>query len=373
MTQQSPDDSSNNKSGMVRERFDGTELVRVPETASTAIAAAAKAAIEARYILALRRPRDIDLVRTKLMSECVRPGFAEAAIYRKPVGTKKNEQTGDYEKQFIEGLSVRFAEAALRCMTNIYQSASSIFDDDTKSIVRVSLMDLEGNGTVEHDVTVTKTVERKFLKKGQRPVSSRTNSYGDQVYIVEATDDEVLNKTNALISKARRNLMLQLVPGDVLADCEAKCRETMSNQDAKDPAAARKKIFDAFAGIGVMPDQLKSYLGIEGDAPLLPAQMRELRGIFSAIQDGETTWNAIVEAKAPVGEGEKKTAAAKKVEEVLKNHTAKANTPTKRDGAKAADAEPKPASAEANKPADESKSSDPAADKSGNPEPGANG
>jgi hypothetical protein len=358
MTTHSPDEH-NNSQGMVRERFDGTEIVRVPETASTAIAAAAKAAIEARYILALRRPRDMDKVRTLLMKDCERPGFAESAIYRKPVGKKQNAETGEWEQQYIEGLSVRFSEAALRYMTNIYQSASSIFDDETKGIVRVSLMDLESNSTVEMDVTVTKTVERKSLKKNQRPVSSRTNSYGDTVFIVEATDDEVLNKTNALISKARRNAMLQLVPGDILSDCESKCRETMKNQDAKDPAAAKKKIFDVFAGIGVMPDQLKSYLGIESDAPLQPAQLRELRGIFSAIQEGETTWNAIVEAKQPVGEGEKKTAAAKKVEELLKTHTQKANTPTKKEGAKQDD-----------KKAD---SGDPAADKSGNPEPGANG
>lgn len=365
MTQHSPDDDNSSAPAMVRERFDGTELVRVPETASVAIAAAAKASIEARYILALRRPRDIDKVRTQLMAECARPGFAESAIYRKPVGSKYNDETGQWEKTYAEGLSVRFAEAALRHMTNIYQSAMSIYDDDTKAIVRVTLLDLESNSTVEFDVTVTKTVERKALKKNQKPISTRTNSYGDPVFIVEATDDEVLNKTNALIAKARRNCMLQLVPGDILDDCENKCRETQKNQDAKDPAAARKKIFDNFAGIGVMPDQLKNYLGLEGEAHLLPAQLGELRAIFSAIKDGETTWNAIVEAKQPVAEGEKKSASAKKVDDILKDHAKKVDEVIKAAKAKKADAK-----ADEKK---EEKPADPAADSSGNAEPGANG
>lgn len=372
MTTQPPENNNPN-AGIKRETFAGSEMVRVPETASVAIAAAAKATIEARYILAVRNPRNMMDVRIRLLRECERPGFAEAAIYRKPVGRKLNPETNKWEDKFVEGMSVRFAEAAFRSMTNMYRSATFIYDDEEKAIVRVAMMDLETNSTAEDDIAVTKTVERKELKKNQKPIATRTNSYGEPLYIVAATDDEVLNKVNALKAKARRNCMLELVPGDIIDECEAKCRETMAKADAQDPDAAKKRIFDAFAKIGVMPAQLLSYLELAADAPLNPAQLRELRGIFSAIQDGDTTWAAIVEAKAPVADGEKKSAAAKKVEDILKDHTAKVNKPKPKDESKAAAGDTKPAGGETKAAADETKTADPAADKSGNPEPGANG
>jgi len=360
-------ETAESNASLVRQSFDGEELEVRHETASTAIAAAAKASIEARYILAMKRPRDWDTVRTKLLKECERPGFAEAAIYKKPVGSKKNDETGEWEKQFIEGLSVRFAEAAIRNVSNFYSSATSIYDDPDKAIVRITVMDLESNATIEQDVHVTKSVERRSLKKGQKPIAQRVNSYGEPVFIVPATDDEVLNKTNALISKALRNGVLRLLPGDIQDECEDKCRATQLNRDAKDPAAAKKRLFDSFATLGIMPDQLKDYLGTEGD--LQPAQLADLRAVFSAIRDGETTWTAIVEAKHPSGDGDKKdnTAAKKVVDDLLQKQKEKM-------AAKGAEKKSDPKSAgQGSLPVDGGKPSDPAADRSGNPAPGSDG
>ncbi len=48
----------------VREDFGGTTSnLAVQETASTAVAAQAKAMVEARYVMAMRRPRQWDQVR----------------------------------------------------------------------------------------------------------------------------------------------------------------------------------------------------------------------------------------------------------------------------------------------------------------------
>lgn len=314
-------DHVENNASTVRQQFQGDEMTVQHETASVAIAAAAKATIEARYIIAMKRPRDLDVVRQKLLKECERPGFAEAAIFRKPLGSKFNDETGKWEKQYAEGLSVRFAEAAKRCLTNIYWSAVSIYDDQEKSVVRVTVMDLESNDTGETDIHVSKTVERSKLKEGQRPLAERVNSGGKKVYVVPATDDEILNKVNALISKAFRNNLLRIVPGDIQDECEEKCRATQADRDKKDPGAAKKKLFDAFAGIGVMPDALKEYLGHPND--LAPSELAELRAIFSAIRDGETTWAAIVDAKSPAEGTEKNGAAQKKVEDLIDKHKTK--------------------------------------------------
>jgi len=290
------------EAAIVRDQYDGTEIAVQHETAAAAVAASAKATIEARYIVAMKRPRNMDNVRTLLLRECRRPGFAEAARYRKPVGRKYNEETRQWEAAHVEGLSVRFAEAAMRLMGNLSVEAASLYDDAQKVIVRVSVTDLETNAVVTTDVTVAKTVERKTLKKGQRALRERLNSYGDKVFLVEATDDEVLNRVNALASKAKRNAVLSLLPADIRDECDETCVRVMHDADAKDPDAAKKKLLDAFAGIGVLPGSLAEYLGHD-TAQLAPAELAELRATYAAIRDGETTWSAVVDARRDDGAG----------------------------------------------------------------------
>lgn len=268
------------------------------ETATTALATQAKAMVESRYIMAMRNPRDMDVVRERMVRECKRPGFAASAIYHKPIG------------QGVEGPSIRFAEAAIRCMTNILPETSTIYDDAEKRIMRVSVTDLEANVTYTKDVTVTKTVERRSLKKGETPLKTRVNSRGEQIFILEATDDDILNKENALVSKALRTLGLRILPGDILDECMAICKQVRRNEDAKDPAAAKRALFDAFAGLGVSADQLKDFLGHKADV-LQPKELEELRGLFAALRDGETSWREIIDARKPAEQDEAPAATTK--------------------------------------------------------------
>lgn len=269
------------------------------ETSTAAMAAQAQALIQARYMVAISRPRDLDVVRQKLLKECQRPGFADAAIYHKPIGDG------------VEGPSIRFAEAALRCMTNIVVETTTLYDDDQKRIVQVSVTDLEANVPYSQSVTIRKAVERRKVKKGDVVLKQRTNSYGDPVYLIEATDDEILNTQNALISKAIRTLGLRLVPGDIVDECMALAQKVCNTRDAQDPDTAKRKLFDAFAGQGVTADQLKDWLGHKGDV-LNPKELSDLRGLYAALKDGETTWREIMDAKNPApSEDEKKETATK--------------------------------------------------------------
>jgi hypothetical protein len=274
---------------IVRQEFGAMEQSRVTETASTAIAAREKASVEARYIVAMRRPRDLEDVRVKLLKECSRPGFADVARYNKPVG------------KGVEGPSIRFAEAALRCMTNILPEVAVVFEDAEKRILRITVTDLEANLTYATEITVEKTVERRQLKDGQTAISKRTNSTGNTVFLVAATEDDLLNKQNALISKAIRTSGLRLVPGDIVEECMERVIQTQRDRAAKDPDAEKRRIIDAFASIGVTPNELKEYLGHDLST-LQPAQIVDLRAIFTTIKDGEATWNAVMESK---GKGKK--------------------------------------------------------------------
>lgn len=271
--------------------------VQIVETSSSVLAVQARALVEARYTVAINRPRDLDQVRERLLRDARRPGFADVAIYRKPIGKD--------EAKWPTGPSVRFAEAAIRAMGNCIVETTTIFDDKERRIIRVSATDLESNTTLPVDVLVNKTVERSYLKDGEKAISTRTNSYGKPVHTVVASDDDILNKVNALVSKASRGVSLKLVPGDIVDEVMDECWETRRNQDAQDPERAKKKSFDAFGRQGVSVEQIKEFLGHDAKF-LTPKEHETLRGLFNALKDGETTWLEIMEARKPkVDEAEK--------------------------------------------------------------------
>ncbi|AZG14975.1 hypothetical protein [Cupriavidus pauculus] len=264
-----------------------TTTTALVETASTAVAAQAKAMVEARYVMAMQRPRDWDQVRQTLLRECRRPSFAnnKSAYYRKPIG------------QGVEGLGIRFVEVALRCMTNVLVETTMIFEDDSKEVHRVSVTDLESNLTYPLDVRVSKTVERSKPMDDGSFISMRKNSYNKPVYTVPANDDDLLNKRAAQISKAIRTLGLRIVPGDLQDEAERIIKDIRMDEAAKDPDAERKRIADAFAEIGVKASDLVAYLGHALDS-CSPTELVDLRGIYGAIRDGEATWKSVMENKA---------------------------------------------------------------------------
>lgn len=261
----------------------------VADTAATAVAAQAKALVEARYIMALRRPRDMDVVREKMMKECCRPSFAAVARYVKPIGQDRSK--------WPAGPSIRFAEAAVRCMGNVTVETMTVYDDREKRIVRVMVTDLEANVPYSQDITIAKTIERRKKKDGDTVISTRLNSYGDTVYILEATDDDIINKQQALISKAIRTQGLRLIPGDIVDECMDQVMVTQSSTDAEDPDAAKRKLFDAFNSVGVRAEQLKEYLGHDA-ASLAPKELSDLRALYAAIRDGEANWRDVMDTKA---------------------------------------------------------------------------
>lgn len=256
----------------------GSEMTVSGETASSAMASMARANVEARFMVARAYPRDWMVVRDKLLKACERSGFAEVAIYKKPIG------------RGIEGPSIRMAEEAARCMGNICTDVVTTYEDREKRILQVSATDLEANLTHPCTVVVTKTVERSKADKGQRVYGQRYNSKGEVVYEVEATDDDILNKQNALVSKGMRTCILRLVPGDIMEEAMAAAYATRKQTFRSDPAEAVKKMCDEFSvKLSVSPGQLAAYLGHPVTEVTLD-EIEELRGVYQAILDKEATW-----------------------------------------------------------------------------------
>jgi hypothetical protein len=264
---------------------------KVVETSSSAVAAQAKAQVEARYLMALNRPRDTMQFRARLLAECERPGFAATVEYAVPRGGST-----------IKGESIRFVETALRLYTNVLSETMVVFDDEDRLIQRITLTDLETNTTYYQDVVMRKALERRD-PKGQEVISSRMNSSNQVVHLVRVQDDELMMKVNALASKAIRTNGLRLLPADIVAEAVATARATVARKDAEDPQAALLAIADAFEREGVMPAQLAEFLGHPLADKVTADELAMLRTAYVAVKDRLATWSEIME-KTAVGEGE---------------------------------------------------------------------
>jgi hypothetical protein len=274
------------------------------DPAAVAAAEAVKARIQSAYIMAMQKPRSYDQARIKILDACQRPSFAEKVRYSKPVGGSR-----------IVGPSIRFAELALREWGNILYENQVVYDDEMTRRIQVTIIDLETNATFGAAVQISKTVERKN-NKDREVISERVNSRGEKVYVVRATDDEIINKQSAMISKTLRNEGLRLIPQEIIEEAIEVSQETMQSQDAKDPDAARKKVVGAFNALGVQPKDLEQYLR----HPLgqcVPAELQELRSIYSSIRDGEAKWIDYVKPKDDAENGNGNSEAARRAKEKI--------------------------------------------------------
>jgi len=255
------------------------------ELAVSAASSQAKALVEAKFTIALNRPRSLSEVREKLLSACKRKKFAESAKYKKPLG-----------HQSITGPSIRFAEECVRSMSNIDVQANLLFEDDEKRMIRISVTDLESNTTYGDDVTIVKTVERKEDSlRGRDWIRKRKNSSGETIYVCKSTEDEFSNKLASAKSKIIRNSSLRIVPSDIIDEAMEVIDKTISNGDS-DPKIEAKKILDAMASMGVSARDLEKYLGHSTDS-MSPNEVRDLRFIFTAIRDGETNWASVIQVE----------------------------------------------------------------------------
>lgn len=261
------------------------------EKAAIATAEAAKAEIQAAYIMAMKNRRDDLQVRDSLMKVCKNPYFAESAIYRKPVG-KKQGASGKWVQNFIEGLSIRFAEEYMRLAGNMRANAKTIYEDNEVIISVIGVLDLETNMGYSKEIKICKTVERKSAHS-RTVVSERLNSHGERVFIVEATDDELRNKLGSETSKFIRDAALRLCPAHIKQEAEEIIRATIAGKIQDNPESAKRKLVDAFSAIGISPAELKKYIG--NIDTLSTSQIQQLRADYTALKDGHTTWSELIE------------------------------------------------------------------------------
>jgi len=303
-------------------------------TVGEVMAAREKAMIESRLTIAMHNRRDWDDIRVSLMKAVERPGFADADMRKQAGSAWYKLPFGDN----AEGFSIRFAEEALRTMGNLDAQSTIIWDDDDKRIIQVVVFDLEANISIPTQIIVDKTVEKKKLKTNRQghivevALRTRINSSGETNYIVKADESTLLRKQNAAISKALRNGIMRLVPGDIQATCRERIMQIRHGDTATDPDGARKKLIDAFSRLNVSPSDLSDYAGFDL-GKLSPAQIDHLRELYDAIRAGRTTWQKVmVEVREERGELEPMPTTLEDVAKEVQAKTEEAKTVEPKNG-----------------------------------------
>ncbi len=310
--------------GVVKKDGEGNEVELTAETSTAATAEHAKAMIQAKFTVALNRPRDVEDVRVRMLHTCKRPRFAKVARYLKPIG-----------KELMPGPSVHFADEAIKLYGNVDVQESVVYEDGDKRMVQVTVLDLEACLSKSKTITVSKTIERRKVRPGQEVLGSRENTYGDTVYIVRATDDEVRIKEAAMCSICRRNLELQILPRDIVDECMDVAEGCAQSEYNTDPKEALHRMLDAFSGIGVKPIHITKYIGHELDY-ITPGEIDDLRQIFQAIKEGECTWAEVMTSvnEGAEANGEESAKAAKVAKKIKDKKEKKKDTPKRENYAK---------------------------------------
>ena len=166
----------------------------------------------------------------------------------------------------IEGPSVRLAEIVLSAWGNIRADARVIDVGPTQITAEGMCWDLEKN------VAVRVQVKRRITDK-------HNNRYPEDMIVVTG---------NAACAIALRNAVFKVVPMMYTKDIEAKAREVAIG-DASTLSTRRAECIAAFGKMGVTQDRVLSAIGKAGIDDVTLDDLGTLRGMFTAIREGDTT------------------------------------------------------------------------------------
>lgn len=259
------------------------ELQRIQEFNTDAAMMRAVHEVQGAIIVARRFPRNEDQAYQSLMKSCQRSSFAEKVEYSYPRGKKKNEQTGQWEDNIISGPSVYLSREMIRLWGNAQVGTEIIRDDEDSRHIRSFCWDVETNF-------------RKFAESTFRKLVQRKNSVTKLTEWVRPDERDLRELSNKQSAITERNSTLQVLPFDYVEDARAAARETLTKGAAQDPEGTRKRLLTAFGGMNVTADQLEEYLG-HPVAQCSPTTLVELRKLYTALNEGQTTWSEVMEQK----------------------------------------------------------------------------
>ena len=285
-------------SGELVQTFDSLPPELDPANTRELAAEASKALAytKARISLAQMVPRDWDKFRQRATTHARRTVTAAAALYHRPVGRERNPVTGNWEEKIAVDFTVGFVHTLLQEWRHVDVVRDITWINEEYVKVEGGVWDLASNNRFTQAMLVPRTVERR--DPGDREVrSERLNSKEQRVYSVYATPAELRSSIGAELSKLVRDNGKRCLPHEILLELRAIVEATIKQEIVQDPDAARKRIFDSFAEIGITAEMLAQLVTITGR--ITEAHLADLRLVYNTLKEGTQTWAEIVAARQP--------------------------------------------------------------------------
>lgn len=212
--------------------------------------------IEAQVSVAKRYPRSIKMFqRETLEMVTLSEEIAAECMYALPRGGKK-----------IEGPSARFAEIIASAWGNC-RAGARVMSEDGKFVTTMGFF-----FDTQRNMAITYEVQRRITDKQGRTFN----------------DDMIGVTANAACSIALRNAILKGVPKAFWKGLYDAARRTAIG-DAETLGERRTKMLQYFAKMGAQPDKVFALLEVAGEADISLDHLATLKGLASAIKEGETT------------------------------------------------------------------------------------
>jgi hypothetical protein len=240
---------------MMKDNFEGKEVATMSVDGNT-VSLLNKSEIDMQIATAHKYPRSIKRFRdeaTQMVT--LNESVAESCIYAIPRDGKT-----------IEGPSARFAEVVASAWGNCRAGARVVSEGEDFITSQGVFHDLERN------VAITFEVQRRITGKGGK-------RYGPDMIGVTG---------NAASSIALRNAILKGVPKAFWDDLYQAARKVVMG-DVKTLANRRAEAVKAFVAFGITQEQLLAKLGVAGLEDVTMEHLVTLRGLLTAIREGDTT------------------------------------------------------------------------------------
>lgn len=312
---------SDQEQALVRSQAGGdvtsTQMGEVTVRGAVDVAAAtqiahAQAVVQARYVMAIQRPRNEAQFRSRLMDAVADPEFAALCEYSRPVGKEKNAQ-GRWVEKVAKGPTIHLLRTALRLFGNNSSEPAIITETPDLRIGAVTISDYESNFHVIRTYSIEKRIERKGFENrqthkvepppGREILGKRLNTDGEEVYIVRMTLDELRKEELRQTALAKRAAAEEFLPRHIIRAALLKAVRITHDADAKDPQGAKNRLIDAFAEVRVMAADIELYLGHTLER-LTSDELSDLRGVWTRISNEEATWEECLRERNPAGSNE---------------------------------------------------------------------
>lgn len=214
---------------------------------------------QGKLLLAKQFPRDYTHAYAKAMEACQRKGFAEKAFYSFPRG-----------KEAVTGVTIRFAEVLAACYGNVDYGIKELSHEEGRSEMQAYAWDLETNTVSSQNFTVEHVRETKF---GNNKLTSQRDIY---------------EKTANDGARRMRSRILAILPPDMIEDCIAECKKTLSGGNSVPLADRIKQLVVYFQKKGVTQEMLEKRLNHKVEA-MSPEEVSDYIGIYNGINQKETT------------------------------------------------------------------------------------